>query len=160
MSRIAIIGTRDLKNPKEVLRKIVNYLKENKIDFDTVTSGNAVGTDQIANSFSKIDKITIIHYLPWKTYNEDLKIEKDNVQYVCNSTDKFDKDILEMFPFMKKQSQGNWALVRRNFQIILGSDGDKPVDLVFWHTVDGILSGGTRYGVLLARKMGIKDVSI
>jgi hypothetical protein len=72
----------------------------------------------------------------------------------------FDKDILEIFPHMSKMKQGVWALIRRNFQIILSTKGRDPVDLVFWHTKDGKLTGGTRYGVVLARKMGIKDISV
>jgi hypothetical protein len=61
---------------------------------------------------------------------------------------------------MSEQSDGVWRLVRRNFQIILGVKGDVPVDLVFWHTVDGKLTGGTRYGVVLADSHGIKTIKI
>jgi hypothetical protein len=158
--KIAVIGTRSLRNQKDVLTNIVEYLKENGLNVHVVRSGNALGTDQVSNSFAKIDRINVIHYLPWESYNKDLQIKKDNVYYICKSTHKFDKDILDMFPHMNNMKPGIWSLIRRNFQIILGTEGNDPVDIVFWHTIDGKLTGGTRYGVMLARKLGIKDISV
>ena len=62
--KIAVIGTRSLKNSKEVLTNIIEYLKNNNLSINTVRSGNALGTDQISNSFAKIDEISVYHYLP------------------------------------------------------------------------------------------------
>lgn len=158
--KIAVIGTRKLQDPKEVITKIVKYLVDNKINISEVRSGNAAGTDQLANKFAKIDKLKVYHFLPWGSYNKALQLNKDNVYYICKASDKFDKDILELFPFMEKTKHGIWSLIRRNFQIIMGENGDDHVDLVFWHTINGELTGGTRYGVMLARKLGIKDINI
>lgn len=158
--KIAVIGTRKLQDPKEVINKIVKYLIDNKINISEVRSGNAIGTDQLANKFAKIDKLKVYHFLPWGSYNKALQLNKDNVYYIYKASDKFDKDILELFPFMEKTKHGIWSLIRRNFQIIMGENGDDHVDMVFWHTINGELTGGTRYGVMLARKLGIKDISI
>lgn len=158
--KIAVFGTRNLQDPKEVITKIVKYLIDNKIDVSEVRSGNAIGTDQLANKFAKIDKLKVCHFLPWESYNKDLQMSKNNVYYICKISKKFDKDILKLFPFMEKTKPGMWSLIRRNFQIIMGENGDDYVDMVFWHTADGELTGGTRYGVMLARKLGIKDINI
>lgn len=158
--KIAVIGTRKVTNSKAVLTNIVRYLTTNEINISSVRSGNAIGSDQLANSFAKIDRISVYHYLPWENYNKSLRIKKDNIYYICESTNKFDKDIIEMFPHMAKMKSGVWALIRRNFQIIMGKDGNDPVDIVFWHTIDGKLTGGTRYGVMLAKKLGIKDINV
>ena len=158
--KIAIIGTRKINNTKQVTKNIVRYLQDNDISINTVRSGNAEGTDQIATVFSKLENIKVVHYLPWESYNKELQLKKDNVSYICEPITKFDKDIVELFPHMENQKQGVWSLIRRNYQIILGKDGNDPVDLVFWHTVNGKLTGGTRYGVLLARQVDIKDISV
>lgn len=158
--KIAIIGTREIETPKEVLTNIIQYLKDKKILVTEVRSGNAEGTDQLANKFLKDKNIKVAHYLPWKSYNYSLRVNENNVYYIHKETDKFDDEIIEMFPYMEKMKSSVWALVRRNYQIILGTNGDDPVDLVFWHTIAGKLKGGTRYGVMLARGKKITDVSV
>jgi predicted Rossmann fold nucleotide-binding protein DprA/Smf involved in DNA uptake len=62
--KIAIIGTRNMENSKEVLANITNYLTINQIDVKIVRSGNALGTDQLANKFAKIEGVDVFHYLP------------------------------------------------------------------------------------------------
>ncbi len=160
MYKIAVIGTRKLEKAEEVIEKIRKYLNENQIKVDMVRSGNAEGTDQLANSFADDDSISVIHYLPWSNYNESMKIKKSNIHYVHEPTKQFDDSILELFPYTENISEGIRSLIRRNYQIIMGRKGDKPVDLVFWHTNTGVPTSGTRYGVILARHLGIKDIRV
>lgn len=158
--KIAIIGTRNLKNPKQVLQNIVKYLKDNKIKVRLVVSGNAVGTDQLANHFAKVEGVTVAHYLPWPSFNKQLVQNKPNIRYFYNPTKIFDNHILTLFPHMSNVSKGVWSLIRRNYQIILGLNGTNPCDIVFWHTTDGNVHGGTAYGVKLAEEKGIKLVRV
>jgi hypothetical protein len=161
MFKIAIIGTRKLKESHAdiVFKNIKKYLSENNLKPNMVRSGNAVGTDQLANRLVD-DSTTIAHYLPWIDYNQELKSRNPRIHYLFKKTNVFDDKMYELFPFIKGQRDGVISLIRRNFQIIMGIDGDKPVDLVFWHTNSNKPSGGTMYGVILARHLGIKDVRV
>jgi predicted Rossmann fold nucleotide-binding protein DprA/Smf involved in DNA uptake len=62
--KIAVIGTRKLEKKDEVIESIKKYIEKEDIHLDSVRSGNAEGTDQLANTFSDIPDIVIIHYLP------------------------------------------------------------------------------------------------
>jgi hypothetical protein len=155
--KAAIIGTRGIKNPERVYEKIQNYIKKNDLKIDLFVSGNAEGTDQIANRFVPT---AVLHFLPWASYNKHLQqLDNFDIFYVTNVLNIFDEQILELFPHMKNQSQGVWNLIRRNFQIILGEYGSQPVDIVFFH-IEGELKGGTRYGVLLAKENNILCVLV
>ncbi|NCC41235.1 MAG: hypothetical protein EOM21_17740 [Gammaproteobacteria bacterium] len=156
MKKMAIIGPRNIKSQKAIEANIRKYLADNKLKYDIVVSGNAEGTDQIANSFAS-DHI-VAHYLPWGIYNQELR--KEGIRYITHPTEMFDDQILELFPFMKDKGQGVWKLVRRNFQIILGKEGEYPVDVVFYHSETKEVSGGTRYGYVIAKAHGIKTVRV
>jgi len=158
--KAAIIGTRDLKNREGVIRNIFSYVLKNNLDIDFIVSGNAEGTDQIANYFAQ-KHICVLHYLPWNSYNKHLRQDQNpNIRYTTNVITKFDKHIIQLFPHMKNQKESVWNLIRRNYQIILGEYGDNPVDIVFYHVNTEEVSGGTRYGVLLAEQYNIKTVRV
>lgn len=157
--KAAIIGTRDLQDLQAVHKYIETYCLAHDIKMKFIASGNSKGTDQVANLFLSEDT-HVAHYLPWPNFNKENFITHKNMHYILRSDTNFDEKILELFPHMKKVSTSVWHLIRRNFQIILGIYGDKPVDIVFWYTKDGKITGGTRYGVLLAQHLGIKTVQI
>jgi len=62
--KIVIIGTRQLVEKDIVLQKIKEYIEKEQIQIDSVRSGNAAGTDQLANEFSALNDVIIVHYIP------------------------------------------------------------------------------------------------
>jgi hypothetical protein len=157
--KAAIVGTRQPKyEGQELLRRLFNVFKVEGIFPTVVRSGNAEGTDQVANFWAGLSSILVGHYLPWSNYNIHLRIE--GVKYIYEPTTMFDELILQLFPHMANQKPSVWNLVRRNCQIVMGTNGKSLVDIVFWHTASGSLEGGTAYAVKLARHLKIRDIQI
>jgi hypothetical protein len=120
-----------------------------------VTSGNAVGTDQVSKLWRKN-----IQYLPWSDYNQELGFGYKHC--VAGGIKIFDGEILKLFPWIQGRTDGLWHLIRRNCCIILGKDGTNPVDAVYYYANEkkGIVEGGTRYAVELARSRGIPTYNL
>ena len=148
--KIAVIGTRDESQLELAKENLFKFLDDNNVTL--VRSGNAYGSDQLANLFNGF----VEHYLPWKSYNEELRYS--DVTYILGDVDIFDDKITELFPWVNNKN-GLKKLVRRNCAIILGINGDDPVDAVLWHNPKGV-TGGTAYGVKLAEHLGISTIRI
>lgn len=155
MSNIAIIGTRsvDSESIDVLFLKVKSLIARERLEVDRVYSGNAVGTDQVASRFG--DKTVL--FLPWRSYNAAL-ITNQTVAVRGDDT-RYDGEIKKLFPWIEKASCGTVALIRRNAFIVLGDDFYKPADVVFWHTADGSITGGTAYGVKLAMSHRIKLIN-
>lgn len=177
MSVIAIIGTRDasLEKQKDLTEQIKKYLLENNIEVSMTYSGNALGVDQVARNFNNN-----IMWLPWSRYNEDQNpanykiyysvqaavdnFKKNNVSsfaVTAGSDLRYDDFTQAQFPWFVTLSDGNRKLIRRNMFIILGDNSPTfpQAEIVFWYTGKGI-TGGTAYGVNLAKYVGIKLVEL
>lgn len=157
---IAIIGTRDsdVVNNNKMGRAIRDYLLANQLEVVNVYSGNAEGTDQVANLFRRVAKVT--HFLPWDSHNADLR--KDGVEYINKGTSKdYDDLMFKLYPHLAKtQKHAILKLIRRNMHIILGDKDHKAVDIVFWHTKSGEPVSGTLYGYTLAKHLGLRTVRL
>jgi hypothetical protein len=145
--RVAIIGTRKPGIPQAELA--LKFMLRIPVDA-LVTSGNAEGTDQISKGWTKN-----IQYLPWNDYNVELGLGYKHC--VAGGIKIFDGEIYRLWPYLAACEQGVMRLVRRNCCIILGRDGTQPVDAVYYYANEknGVVQGGTKYGVELARSREI-----
>ena len=151
--RVAIIGTREVTEKQlERIHKAIDTRFGSEI---VVHSGGAVGVDQVAYKFSKVNV-----FLPWATYNNNERPEGNTAKFIVKGDDtRYDEMLTELFPHFTKMTQGVKKLLRRNAFIVLGYDSVPRVDTVVWYTGKGV-KGGTAYGVIIARHHGIKTVEL
>jgi hypothetical protein len=157
---ISVIGTRKSNEESNLIifNKIKEILKSRNLypeDIEEVRSGNAYGVDQVANKFLDLG-IKVKHYVVDDNHNPSLR--RREAEYVIGKGD-YDELMYSLFPWIKKQSYYVKMLISRNMSIICGKKEEKPSNLVFWFTGKG-LTGGTSYGVKLARHLGIEDIEV
>lgn len=160
--RVAIIGTRA---PHISIVELTRRFEECIPPSAIVHSGNAEGVDQISKHWEKN-----IQYLPWEGYGAHGGIWRSTV---AGNTEQFDRLISDLFswvPLSSGGAAGKDALkkfVRRNCAIVLGLDptGRAKVDAVYFYAREtagplGKVSGGTAYGVAVARNAGIPTYNL
>lgn len=149
--RIAVIGSRQLSiQPKEIKEKVAKAFKEfiDKHQPEWIISGNAEGADALSHLYSNN-----LQYLPWPGYNKHLMVNGKAI--VAGDITSFDKEIFEMFPWIKNKSQGVLKLIRRNFAMIKGIKPGNQVDAILYWTESVQVTGGTKYAYELGKKLGI-----
>lgn len=151
--RVAIVGTRkiliDFENLVKAFQKVIPADA-------VVTSGNAPGTDQVSKRWEKN-----IQYLPWATYNsqEGLGCRAINAGDVAI----YDAAIYKKWPYLVGCNPEVLRLIRRNCAIVLGIKNDHRVDAVYFYAREsksGIVEGGTKYAVEVARALGIPTTNL
>jgi len=150
--RAAIIGTRE---PGIPLEELIPLFKVHIPEDAIITSGNAVGVDQVSKAWKKN-----LQYLPWFSYNQKLGFGYRHC--VAGGIKIYDAEIAKLWVYLAAASKGVLAMVRRNCCIILGRDGQNPVDVVYYYASekDGAVQGGTKYGVEFARAHGIPTYNL
>jgi ribA/ribD-fused uncharacterized protein len=149
--RVAIIGSRSFarasKEIQDQARRFVqNFVAIHKPEW--IVSGNAEGADNLSHLFDNN-----LQYLPWPGYNKHLMVNGKAI--VAGDITSFDKEIFEMFPWIKNKSQGVLKLVRRNFAMIRGIEPGNQVDAILYWTESVQVTGGTKYAYELGKKLGI-----
>ena len=150
--RAAIIGTR---KPDLPIDQLIQLFRD-KIPADAiVTSGNAEGVDQVSKAWNRN-----IQYLPWDGYNAKLGLGYKHC--VAGGIKLYDQEIRKLWIYSAAFEPVVRKLVRRNCCIIAGKDGQNIVDVVYYYAdeKDGVVSGGTKYGVELARSRGIPTYNL
>lgn len=150
---VALIGSREpYDNIKPLSRQIGKYFSENG---SSGYSGGAVGMDSLFMEKFDIDRSFVIvperkpstpeHHIVWDEMDNQTKIKSYlQAKRVCP-----DIDIRPLY---------HQKLFARNSCQVLGIDCMSPVDrVVFWakETGSGLVSGGTRIAVRIARDHGI-----
>lgn len=139
MKYYAGIGSRS--TPPEILEymtKAAGFLE--RMGY-TLRSGGAAGADTaFENGVKYIENKVILRPKHSTKESETLASTIHSMWSACNE--------------YAKQLHG------RNCQIILGENLDKPVSFVLCWTLDGVESGGTRTGLVLAKERGIPTFNL
>lgn len=143
--RVSIIGSRQFfANEAQI-----DFLKSKIPDDTIITSGNAVGADQISKHWERN-----IQYLPWSGYNSELGLGMMHI--VAGNVTVYDEIIDDLFPWIKRSGkQGLLKLIRRNMCMVSGLNNDAEVDAVYYGCMTDEVSGGTAYAVTYAKSLGI-----
>lgn len=150
--RIAIIGSRSLaKASKEVQCQAIDFVQQFVTTHkpEWIVSGNAAGADQLSHLFENN-----LQYIPWANFNSHLMINGNSV--VAGEIKIFDKEILDMFPWMETKFYSPlMKMIRRNFAMIKGIKPGNQVDAILYWTESVQVTGGTKYAYDLGKKLGI-----
>lgn len=150
--RIAVIGSRQLAvQSKEIKENVTKAFKEfvetHKPEW--IVSGNAEGADNLSHLYDNN-----LQYLPWPGYNKHLMVNGKSI--VAGNITVFDKEIFEMFPWMKtKVNSPVMKLIRRNFAMIRGIKPGNQVDAILYWVPGNEVTSGTKYAYDLGKKLGI-----
>jgi hypothetical protein len=112
-------------------------------------SGNCCGADQaFQGGANQVDPKLVELYLPWPGYEAEHIAVGNGVYTPCSLAYRI---AAEYHPAWDKCSHGARAMHARNVQIVLGTELDRPVDLVICWTPGGKAVGGTAMGIRLAQ---------
>lgn len=150
--RIAVIGSRQLAvQSKEIKENVTKAFKEfvETHNPEWIVSGNAEGADNLSHLYDNN-----LQYLPWPGYNQHLMVNGKSI--VAGNITSFDKEIFEMFPWMKtKVNSPVMKLIRRNFAMIRGIKPGNQVDAILYWVPGNEVTSGTKYAYDLGKKLGI-----
>lgn len=146
MSRIAIIGTRQLSSDATGLCRKISVAFRNA-GWELVT-GNAKGIDSIArDTWNEVypERVTLV--LPWPDYNRD-RIHPANRIAVYKNQGKWYTSVQQYHPAFNRLPGYAVKLHARNYGII------ELADAVIAFPKDGRESGGTGQGIRIAQGLG------
>jgi len=147
MVRIACIGSRDISAwSGAIMEKIGEVIV---LAGGYVTTGNAIGSDAaFARGGNRVNPSHVILYLPWKTYNEELIVEKNLVTWQDNPEWEF--MARAHHPVYDQLSKGAKQMMNRNAGIL--SRANACIAFLN-HSKQGF--GGTGHGWRISGTMGI-----
>lgn len=119
-------------------------------------SGHAEGADIAFET--GVDGALAEIWLPWKSYNRPTRMPASTYR-VTEMTPELWAQVYEYHPAPGNLTQGARLLMARNVQIILGANLRDPVTAVVCWTPDEE-TGGTSFGIRLARANGIKVINM
>ena len=115
MVRIACIGSRDISLwTAAIMEKIGEVIV---LSGGYIATGNALGSDAaFARGGNRVSPSHVILYLPWKTYNEELIVEKNLVTWQDNPEWEF--IARAHHPVYDQLSKGAKQMMNRNAGIL------------------------------------------
>lgn len=119
-----------------------------------LNSGNADGMDVgFAKGINRVDPARVNLYMPWSTYKPQNLCEGNNIITAMPAWTL--EEVRKHCPWFDKCTPGVKKMHRRNMQIILGTQGESPVEFVICWTPGGEDVGGTGVGTRCAKAHNI-----
>lgn len=141
MKYFAGIGSRE--TPQHILNIMTEVSRALTADGYILRSGGAQGADEAFYKGASKHDI----YIPWRGYNGFTETVVDGPAY--------QKVASQVHPAWHRCSEGAKKLHARNVAIILGEDGQTPVDFVVCWTKDGGATGGTGLAIRICNQLDI-----
>lgn len=146
MKYYAGIGSR--QTPPELEPVIAHVVQICNAVVYTLRSGAAEGADQMFEKYAGMAEL----FLPWKPFG---RVHVDGRRIHYGSSPEAFELAASVHPAWHRCSDAARKLHARNAHQILGTDLNTPVEFVVCWTPNGADVGGTRTGIVIARKHGI-----
>lgn len=155
------VGTRQL--PKELEERVV-YFAEGMVNSGfTLRSGGADGNDSIHEKVYLQHKGNKEIYLPWNGFNGRYHNPAEGYFSIGNQYKLIQEAAIIAMRHIShwdNLTQGAKKLHTRNVLQVLGADLNTPSEILVYCTANGVLTGGTRTAVTIAKAFGIPTLDL